>query len=167
MRMRTTIFLSAMAVLVIAAGVIGGDASIGWFDYKNCDFCKQMAAQPGLVAHTRDECVNVSNGIVWITYIDKNYRAKYDIARKAEDSIVAAWQAGKPVNMCEYCKQIGGFVQKGVHMEGAPAGGVALTLYTSPDSTTVQELQAFGQKAIAESAKANAKFSAEASAGKK
>lgn len=157
-RLRPIRNLLISTMLMMASMSAMADDSIGWFNYQSCDFCKQWATQPGLIAHAKDECLNLSNGIIWMTTVEPAYRHKFEIVQAAEDSVAMALQAGKPGRLCEFCRGIGGFLDKGVHMESVPASGAWLIVFTSSDTSIVNAMHDFGAKAMAEEAKANATY---------
>ncbi len=129
-----------------------------WFDYEKCDFCRCWGAEPALVAHTREEFRPLSDGIVWITYIDKDYRPTFTKVMAAEAKVVEDLNAGEKLTVCQYCAAVNSFGKKGVRIEGVEGSDAIVTLYTSTDSSMVRELQAFGARAVEEEAKANGEF---------
>ena len=165
MRRLTLLIGGAFLATIASAGT--SDVNARWFDYRNCDFCKQWAMQPGLIEHSHDECHNISDGIIWVESVDAGYRNQYAKTLAAEQNVLSDLQAGKPVSMCRYCSAINDFSRKGVRIESVSSdAGEEITIYTSSDSTLVKQIQSFGLQAIGELARANAAFVAGQKKGK-
>ena len=150
--------LTLLGCIVFAVAAVCAATLPDWFDYQGCDFCKQWGSDPGLIAHTRDECRNISDGIVWITYVEREYAARFAKVQEAEERVNKELEAGKPLNLCQYCSRISSFGAKGVRIESVEGTDAFITLYTSKDTTIVRQLHEFGTQAIVEEAKANASF---------
>lgn len=142
-------------VVALAAQVTTLDT---WFDLEKCSYCKTWAAQPGLCEHEREEIVNLSNGIVWITYVEPAYRKQYGLMQAAEAKVSDDLSAGKPVTLCQPCSMLNNWAEKGVHMESVHASDAELTLLTSADTTLVRQLQDFGKIAISKWDAAKAQY---------
>lgn len=148
--MRTVVSVLALVALVLVAAVMAADQEKPWFDMKNCAFCKELAAQPGLLEHMRHEYHNIHNGIVSVTYIDKDYRDEFAAMHQGMGKVVADMQAGKPVQMCQHCAKIGEFYQKGVRMEEVKSSDAIIVIYSSEDTALIADIQAFGARCTEE-----------------
>ena len=165
--MRATKISVLLFVVVLTATLVGATVLNEWFDYRNCDFCKEWGADPGLIAHTHDECRDLSDGILWITHIDKGYHDRFAKVVAAEEKVGQALASGKPLTLCQYCSRIADFTSAGVRIEGVEGTDVFITLYTSPDTVQVRKLHEFAKEAIAEETRSNAAYLESQHEGKK
>jgi hypothetical protein len=150
--MRKTI-VAALALVVIAAGLLVAQEEKPWFDMKNCAFCKEIDAQPGLADHMRHDYFNVSNGIMSVSHIDKEYWPVFERAQAGIAKVVEGMQAGQMSPMCQHCTLIGKFHMAGVKFEEfKPDFGIVM-LWTSPDTAMVTRLHAFADRNNTEFAK--------------
>jgi hypothetical protein len=156
--MRIAKIFASLFIVFMAVSLFGATILKDWFDYKNCDFCKQWGNDPGLIAHTHDECRNLTDGILWITHIDKGYHDRFANVVAAEVKVGEELTAGKPLKLCQYCNRIAEFTANGVRIESVEGIDVFITLYTSTDTMQVSKLHEFATQAIAEEIKANAAF---------
>ncbi len=150
--------LVVLACLVIAASAVAGKTLKGWFDYDHCAYCREWAAQPGLVAHSHDEAHEISDGIVWVTTIDNGYEDAFATALAAEDKVAADLGAGKDLPLCQYCATIGELGKKGVRIEAIPCRNALVTIYTSTDTSLVWQIREFGSTGVAKIAQANSEY---------
>lgn len=146
--MRTVLITAAL--LMLALLVVAQEADKPWFDMKNCAFCKEVAAQPGLAEHMHHQYFNIKNGILSITHIDEEYWDEFAGMQAGMQKVVADMQAGKQVEMCQHCAKIGEFYMKGVTVDEIKAAEEIVIVYSSADPEMVKELQAFGEMCAAE-----------------
>jgi hypothetical protein len=154
--MRTLLFVAALLLMI---GAVTANAQTGekaWFDTTNCAFCKEIAAQPGLTAHMHHEYHNVSNGMLHVAYIDKDFVDEYQAAQEGMKKVIADLQTGKQVPMCGHCETIGTFYMKGVKMEVIHSAEAEMVLYTATEPAVVKAVQDFGARSATEMAKVNA-----------
>ncbi len=146
-------------IVVILLGLVAFAAMAqtekSWFDMENCGFCKEIVKQPGLMEHMHTDYQNISNGVVSVTNIDDGFWDEYEKAEVGMQKVSEGFQTGQVPPMCGHCMKMGEFFMKGVSMEGVKSAGqnCVVFIYQSPDSATVVELQAFGQKSLEEQAK--------------
>ena len=134
-----------------------------WFDPQNCAFCKQFAAEPGLLDHMTSEYHNLPDGMLSVTHIDKDYEDAFKRAQVGVGKVIREMQTtGKVPYMCPHCAMLGEFTMKGVKQEQANTSFGIVVLYQSGDSTTVAKLQDFGKR----SAEGLAQFKKESQSGK-
>ena len=144
-------FLTVAAFAVTAAA-----ADESWFDLEKCDFCKEIAKQPGLLDHMKTEYHDTKTGVISVTYIEKDYEAAFAKAQTGIRQVVADKVAGKPVVACKHCTAIGDFYGMGIMPESIKSEKCIIVIYSSSDPAAVTKLQEFGKKsneAIAEMAK--------------
>jgi len=169
--MRRTIMMALFVVLLVSALSFAGDISATqdadkspaqaaakpWFDLDKCAFCNTMAAEPGLMEHMNTHYFDISNGIVSITHIDKDFQPAFARAQENMQKIVVDMQGGKMPYMCEHCTKVGEFHMMGVKFDEVHPDFGSVVIWASPDSATVAHLQAFGARNNEEMAKREAK----------
>jgi len=132
-----------------------------WFDLKNCEFCKQLDAQPGLIKHMSTEYHNIDGGYLQITQIDKEYQDAFKKAQTAMEKVVADMQStGKIPPMCQHCSTYGAFLMTGVHNQYIHSAFGEIVMMTSPDTAMVTKLQAFAARTAQETEKLMAEMKA-------
>ena len=156
--MKTWIMFIGLALSPFALALSDNTVLPDWYDYVKCDFCKEWGAHPGLIAHSLDESRPISDGIVWITTVEKEYRADFRRVQKAEAQVADDMGHGKSVQLCQACKRLVDFGAAGVRIESVDGTNATVTIFTSSDTSMVRQLHEFGVTAIAEETNANAKF---------
>jgi hypothetical protein len=129
-----------VAVLVVAGAAFAGD----WFDMENCAMCKNMS--PGLMKSMSWEQVDISNGIVCITNVDKG---QIDAYRKAHEKMFETskhLQQGEQLPLCGSCTALGMCLMKGPHQEYAETSTGDVWIFTSDNPELVAELQAWAKR---------------------
>jgi hypothetical protein len=154
--MRSLFAVFLILMLVSAVLVVADDTEIAWFDTKECAFCAEVAKQPGLADHMRHEYHNISDGIVTVTYIDKDYRDEFANMQAGMQKVAGSMNPTSMPKMCGHCAKIGEFYMKGVKMEPVPSEEVIIFLYRSADTAMVRDIQAFGARCTEEFAKMKA-----------
>lgn len=152
--MRTLLLTAAFVMLALLA--FAQEAEKPWFDMKNCAFCKEVAAQPGLAEHMHHEYFNIKNGILSITHIDEGYWDEFAGMQAGMQKVVADMQAGKQLEMCQHCTKIGEFYMKGATVDEIKAQEEIVIVYQSADPEMVKQLHAFGDRCKEELAKMGA-----------
>lgn len=151
--MRTLLALFLLIMLACAAMVVADEADKPWFDMQNCVFCKEVAAQPGLVDHMRHEYHNLHNGVLSITYIDADYRDEFANMQAAMMKVASGMNPTNMPPMCQHCSKIGEFYMKGVKMEEVKSAEAILVVYSHSDAEMIKDIQAFGARTAEETAK--------------
>lgn len=148
-------FLTVLVLATLAVGLVATQAEEEkpWFDLKNCAFCKEIDAQPGLADHMKHQYFNVESGIMCVSHIDKEYLPAFEKAQAGMGKVVEAIKAGQIPPMCQHCMKIGEFTAAGVKMEQFQPDFGFVMLWTSPDTAMVSNLHAFGDRNNAEMAK--------------
>ena len=133
-----------------------------WFDVKNCSFCKQLTAEPGLLDHIKYEYHNIDGGFMSITMVDKEYQEAYLKAMSAMEKVGEEMKTtGKMVPMCQFCTKFGEFMMKGTKSQVIHSALGDIFMMTSPDTAVVTELQAFAARSNQELTKLSAEIKAE------
>ena len=112
-----------------------------WFDMENCAFCKNLAAQPGLMDNiTKWEHHNVKNGSISITEVNKDYLDAYKKAMDGMNAAAKKMEAGEQLPMCGMCEAYGGLMMKGVKWEEVGSDNIFVTLMYSDDLAVIEEI---------------------------
>lgn len=146
--MKRTALISVL-VLLLALPLIAQDEKT-WFDTEKCAFCKEFAAQDGLMDNVSHEYHNIAKGMTSIMYINDGYWDEFQAAQKGMQKVMGSMQSGEMPYMCGHCEKIGYFAMKGVTMDEITSKDCVIVIYQSDDPATVAELQAFGEQNKAE-----------------
>lgn len=148
--MRTLLVVTLFAIIACGAMIVAQDAEKPWMDPVNCVFCKEVVAQPGLKDHMRHEYHPIHNGLVSISYIDKEYWDEFGAAQQAMMKIAGNMNPANMPPMCQHCSKIGEFYMKGVKMEEIKSEQAIVVVYSHSDSTVVKDIQAWGARTTEE-----------------
>ncbi len=139
--------LLCLTLVVIALPVVAGDqpslkTDSGWFDMENCEFCKNLVEDPGLLPHMTWEGHKIANGAVTIATVDPAYRASYEKAGKAMETLGNKMMNGEinpmSVKMCGHCMMFGQLMMAGVEMEEVHGEAADVSLLTSDNPDVVK-----------------------------
>ncbi|MEZ4388940.1 MAG: hypothetical protein R3D98_15450 [Candidatus Krumholzibacteriia bacterium] len=139
--------LLGLALALIALPVVAGDqpshqSASGWFDMENCAFCKNLVEDPGLLSHMTWESHEISNGAVTIATVDPAYRASYEKAGKAMETLGNKMMNGEvnpmTVKMCGHCQMFGQLMMAGARMEEVHGDLADVSLITSDNPDVVK-----------------------------
>jgi len=132
-----------------------------WFDMKNCAFCKEIDAQPGLMQHMTNEYHNIKGGYLSITHIDPEYQEAFKKAQAGMQKVVADMQStGKMPPMCQHCTKYGEFLHAGAQEQYVHSAFGEIFMMTSSDTAMVTSLQAFSARCGQECEKMKAEMKA-------
>lgn len=133
-----------------------------WFDMKNCTYCKELTAQPGLIDHLKYEYHNIDGGFMAVTIVGKEYQEAYLSAMTAMQKVGEDMKtSGKPVPMCQFCTKFGEFMTTGAKTQIIHSELGDIFMMTSPDTAIVTQLQAFSSRTAEELKKLTAETKAE------
>lgn len=118
-----------------------------WFDMKNCVFCKEITAQPGLFQHMKHEYHSVSNGLVSVLQVEPSHADAFKKAEAGMQAAAGTMSATKMPYMCVHCEKMGAFMMSpNIKMDHVTTNFGSITIYSSQDSATVAMVQAFGTR---------------------
>ena len=153
--MRRSLLLS-MAVLALAA-VSAGAQDTPWFDLVNCGFCKNLAAQEGLLEHMKWENFVIGTGMISVTTVEPGWEDKYKAAMAGIEDAAKRFQAGERFPLCGMCTAYGMIKATGkVKEEGFSTKAGDIFVMTSTDPDVIAKIQANAQRTIDEYAKMEA-----------
>ncbi len=144
--MRTLLVLTLFAIIACGAMIVAQDAEKPWFDLKNCVFCKEIEAQPGLKDHMRHEYHPIHDGLVSISYIDKDWWDEFAGAQAGMQKVAGNMNPTSLPPMCQHCSKIGEFYMKGVKMEEIRSEQAIVVVYSHTDAAVVKDIQAWGAR---------------------
>ena len=119
----------------------------GWFDMENCQFCKNLLADPGLLPHMTWESHNFAGGMVQISTVEPAYAASYAKAGQAMEKLGADMMNGTvnpmTVKMCGSCTEFGQLMMAGVTMENVDGEAADVTIITAADPALVTRIHKY------------------------
>lgn len=121
-----------------------------WFDMENCEMCKPLMAQPGLMHNMTWEQHPIANGIVSITTVREPFMKQYKEAQVKMAEIAKRLQAGETVALCPSCVAFGQCVMKGAKLETVEIKHGDLMIATSDNPELVVEMQAWARRSTEE-----------------
>jgi hypothetical protein len=150
--MKTLVLMLTVAVLTLPA--LAGEHPMatesGWFDLQNCEFCKNLTTDPGLLQHMTWETHKIENGMMYITTIDPHYRESYNKANQAMETLGTDMMSGKvnpmQVKMCGSCADFGMLMMAGAKMEMIQGEAADISLITSTNPDVVAKLHAHADR---------------------
>lgn len=131
-----------MGVLVLAMFmiVIAG-AGKPWFDMENCDFCKNLTAEKGLMDHiTKWEHHNVKNGAMTISVVDKGYIPAYKRAMAKMEEVGKRMEAGEKVTTCGMCDAYSAVFMQGAQWDVIETDNIFVTIMWSDKPEVVTDI---------------------------
>lgn len=151
--MRKLILIALMATLAVpalAADAVTYKTASGWFDFDHCAFCKNLAADPGLLPHSTWETHPIAGGMMEIITVEPEYRESFAKAGAAIQDLGMKIQAGKvnpmTMEMCGRCKEFGMLMMTGVKMEQVNGDAATVFLYTSDNPDVVGKLHGIAER---------------------
>jgi len=149
--MSRRIILLSLVVLLTSGVAVAGDAP--WFDLENCAMCKNVYDSKGLMENMTWEQVNVSNGIISITTVNKEFLPAYRKAHVSMTEIATRLQKGEQIELCGSCMALGACMSKGAAQEYVETSSGDVWLVTSDKKEVVDELQLWAKRNAEEAAK--------------
>ncbi|MCP4292686.1 MAG: hypothetical protein GY780_12730 [bacterium] len=141
-------FLLCLAMTVAAVSVFAGPATVsesGWFDYENCEFCKTLLEDPGLLAHSTWENFSIKNGAMNVMTVEPEYAAAMRTAEGKMSALGNKIGSGEvnpmTLKMCGHCMSFGMMMMGGAQMERIESDVAVITLMTSDNPDMVKRLQ--------------------------
>ena len=153
---RFVVLLVGLTVLLCSVATAGDD--VPWFDMEKCAFCKMITAEEGLSEHMQFEYHKLSNGMMSITVVDKEYMEPYErVEKKMEKLGNELMQETEMPYMCGLCCAHGEFYTAGLQPDHIRSKVGEIVIWTSDQPEMVKKLHAFAQRSIDECAKMEAK----------
>jgi len=150
--MKTRVLLSSILVVMTMAAVAGAAehamrTESGWFDMANCEFCKNLIEDPGLLPHMTWENHKIANGMIQITTVQPEFAKSYQKCSMAMQTLGGDMMSGKrnpaEVKMCGSCAAFGQMMMAGVKMENVEGQAADVALITSEDPAMVAKIHEY------------------------
>jgi len=138
-----TLLLGFLLVLGVSSVFAGGKE---WFDMESCDMCRPLTENPELLMNITWEQHNISNGIVSVTTVEKDYVEVYRKAHSEMGEVGASMEKGNHTELCGMCTNLVGMMMKGVEQEGVVTTHGDVWILTSKDPLVVADLQKWASK---------------------
>jgi len=156
--MRKVALAFALAALVAVVAFAGEEekspTNSPWFDLENCDFCKHLSAQEGLMDHMDWENINFAAGSMSVTTVAPGYEDKFKKAIQLMEEAGKKMMAGEKLHMCGMCQSMGELFQTGkAQYESFETKGGWVSLTTSTDPETIKKIHAHTDRTNEEFAK--------------
>ncbi len=141
------------AFVVVFASTMTPAGEPEWFDMEKCGFCKYLMDPPEMLEHATWEHHNISNGIVSVTTIDKEYLKPFMAAMAKMEETGKKMEKGEMVEMCGACTAMGQLMMKGAKWESVNTKHGTVALMISDDPEVVKGIQMWGKRSMDEMAK--------------
>jgi len=144
---KTNISVFLFALIIISALPMTADEG-DWFDTEKCLYCKELAAEPGLLEHMDHELYDLERGAVSITTVSPEYLDRY---RKVVDKMMVigkemAEGKHRKAYVCEHCEFFGLMIMQGVDVERVMTKSGEVLIMTSDDSVNVELIREYADK---------------------
>jgi hypothetical protein len=144
--MKKTLKLAMIPILLLLVASPAYAGGENWFDMHNCDMCKPIMEEPDLYDHITWEQHDISNGVVAVTTVDKEFLAAYRKAHGKMEGVIGRMQKGEKVALCGSCTYIGGLMMKGIKHEAVDTAFGDVMILTSDNPEVVSEIQKWAAK---------------------
>lgn len=146
--------LVAAGALMVSGLVLAGEGS--WFDMENCSICKNIMADPELIQHMTWNQYKISNGILSVTNVDKEYKKSFETCSAKMEAAGQKLAKGEKLPMCNSCTTLSALMMKGLKTEQIKTDTGGIWVLTSEDPAVVTEVQKWAERNKAEMAKMHA-----------
>jgi hypothetical protein len=150
--MKKTLMLMAL-VLVALPALAGGNphkTPSGWFDMENCEFCRNLVADPELLDHCQWEVLPTADGMMTVMTVEPGYEASLAKASAAIEAFAAKLHSGQldptKVKMCGFCQAYGQLLAAGVKMETVNGKVAEVTLARSTDPNVIAQMHGIAKR---------------------
>jgi hypothetical protein len=147
------IFVIGCALVLISGILSAGEKP--WFDMENCVFCKNLAAEPGLLDNMKWEHYDIEHGALAMTVVAPKYEEAFTKAQKEMQDVAMKMAKGETegVVTCGHCDTYAMLMMSGAKFENVKTSAGYITLITSDDEEMIKKIHAFAQRNRDEMAK--------------
>lgn len=138
-----------VALLLLATATMVPAEDKAWFDFENCDMCKNFADPAEMMANMTWEQHKIAAGFMSVSIVRAEYLDAYREANAKCHALGEKLMAGEEANMCGSCDAFGMIMEKGAKMEQIELSNGGIMLMTSGDSTVVTAMHAWVDKNVA------------------
>jgi len=151
--MKRTRYPLALTILMLTLPLAALAGEGAWFDLANCDMCKHMTAEEGLMEHMEWENHLTADGYLSVTVVAPGYEEKFERAMANMQGMGAKMAAGEELYMCGFCQSFGGLYMAGATMENFETVGGHISVVSSRDPAVIEKIHAHAKRTIDEYAK--------------
>jgi hypothetical protein len=147
--------LLTLLALLLTLPAVADDPHEGdgpWFEPENCDICRFLTAEPGLMDALVWENHEVGDGILTIAIIPTEFRDAYMRARHGINDLGGQMMSGqidpRTLHLCGHCEALVGLMIQGAQMQilESERAGVEISLLTADDPTLVTRIQEYSAR---------------------
>ncbi len=150
-RLVTAIAFCGLLAAPLAAVYAGQEKP--FFDLENCDMCKNMSAEKGLMDNMKWENHAIDNGLISVTTVAEGYEEAFVRSEKNMQKTGELMMNGKKMDLCGYCQSFSSLMMSGAKMEGVETGAGHIMLVTGDNPELVKKIHAHVKRTNAEMAK--------------
>ena len=147
---RIALTICVLALASFVAPVTAAPGSAPWFDLDNCEMCKNMTAEKGLMENMEWENHLTADGLISVTVVAAGYEEAFGRSMKNMTATADKMMAGEEMYLCGFCQSYGSLHMTGANFEQIPTKAGMIELVTSHDPAVVASIQKHGQKTIDE-----------------
>jgi len=151
--MRSRIALTALCMAIVTAVAVTAGEDEAWMDMENCAMCKPLAANPELMQHMKWSHYDLTNGIMSVTMVDREYAKPYATACMAMEATEKQIQAGEKVPLCNMCTSLISLMGRGMQSDLVETDFGHVRVCTSADPELVADMHAWAERTRTEMAK--------------
>lgn len=146
--MRKSHLAVALICCLVTSAITAQEMS--WFDLTNCQICKHMSEQEGLLEHIQWENHVIPDGMLSIAVVPSAYRSKMDAAHEQMHNAGEKMAAGESLKLCGFCESYGALMAEGAKSTELKTVGGDIHMLTSDDPQLVAKIQTHAEKSIDE-----------------
>lgn len=135
-----------VALMVAAPASKGVEAVPDWLDMENCEMCKPLTAQPGLLEHLHWDNYPVATGMMVITRCEKEYEDAYKRVGVAMKMVQGRLAKGEQVRLCGSCLSFGDLLMAGAKMESFQTEVGEVMLVTAVEPSLIAKIRAHAER---------------------
>jgi len=143
----------ALTILMLTLPVGVAAAELAWFDLENCDMCKNMSSEEGLMEAMTWENHLTADGMMSVTVVAPGHEESYQRSMANMQKAGEKMMAGEKMNLCGFCQSYGALHMAGANFEHFETAAGDVSLVSSRDPAVIKQIHAHGQKTIDEYAK--------------
>ena len=155
-RLRYPLALTILMLALPLAAVAGVPGEGPWFDLENCDMCKNMSSEEGLMEAMTWENHLTADGMMSVTVVAPGHEESYQRAMANMQKASEKMMAGEDMNLCGFCQSYGALHMAGANFELFETAAGEVSLVSSRDPAVIEQIHAHGQRTIDEYAKMSA-----------
>ncbi|MEN8008144.1 MAG: hypothetical protein ABFS42_14075 [Candidatus Krumholzibacteriota bacterium] len=149
-RKRLALIFGVFALTAFALPLAAAPGTTPWFDLDNCDMCKNMTAEEGLMEAMDWENHLTKDGMVSITVVAPGHEEAFARSMQNMKAAGEKMMTGEKMYLCGFCQSYGGLHMSGASFEHIETKNGTIELVTSHDPAVVKMIHTHGQRTIDE-----------------